>query len=169
MEDFLGEIRMFAGNFAPLGWLFCDGRTLPISQNTALFSLIGTTYGGDGRTTFALPNLNGRTPLGAGDGVAVTPRFLGEVGGTEFVTLQPHQMPGHSHVMAGRTGAAAVASPVGAMPALGEDELYVGSVSGDAATRPLGPSGGSLPHENRQPFLAVRFCIALAGIFPQRP
>lgn len=171
-EPFIAEIRIFAGNFAPRGWAFCNGQLLPIAQNTALFSLIGTTYGGDGRTTTALPNLQGRAPMHPGSGPGLTSRRLGEIGGTETVTLTEAQMPNHTHEMTaspnpgeapGPAKGNALARSVGASVYAPPNKL----VSFAAETMPT-VAGGSQPHNNMQPFLAINFIIALQGLYPSR-
>lgn len=172
-EPFVAEIRIFAGNFAPLGWAFCDGQLLPISQNTALFSLIGTTYGGDGRTTTALPNLQGRAPMHPGRGPGLTSRRLGQKGGVEMVTLSEAQMPSHTHAMrgtaAGLSGLANSSDPADAAFAITTGDSY--SDAGDLvsmAQQALPDAGGSQPHNNMQPFLTMSFIIALVGLYPSR-
>jgi microcystin-dependent protein len=169
-EPFIGEIRIWGLNFAPQGWAFADGQLLPISQNTALFSLFGTTYGGDGRTTFGLPNLQGRAPMHPGDGPGLTTRRLGETGGVETVTLTDAQMPNHTHTLRASTA-------LGDEPAPGGHTLAraVGSYQSDSTSNLVSLSsgaipsaGGSQPHGNMQPFLTLRFCIALVGIYPPR-
>lgn len=169
-ESFIGEIRMFGGNFAPRNWAFCSGQILPIAQNTALFSILGTTYGGNGQTTFALPNLLDRTPLGRGQGPGLSPRDLGEQGGSTDVTLTITQIPLHTHPVPASTSAGADVSPnnetFGVM-GRGRAQIY----SNVAPTVPMAPtaiSGGSQPHPNRQPYLGVSFIITLFGIFPAR-
>jgi microcystin-dependent protein len=167
-EPFLAEIRIFAGNFAPRSWAFCNGQLLPISQNTALFSLIGTTYGGDGRTTTALPNLQGRAPMHPGRGPGLTSRRLGERGGVETITLSQAQMPNHTHQFVGSDEDADRNSPA-ASRYLAEGEQIYGPASnltamGDA----LQNVGGSQAHNNLQPFLAINFIIALQGLYPSR-
>ena len=166
-EPFIAEIRIFAGNFAPRGWAFCDGQLLPISQNTALFSLIGTTYGGDGRTTTALPNMQGRAPMHPGRGPGLTSRRLGENGGAEQVTVSESQMPSHSHSMQGVAGADQ-AAPDNAH-GLGNAPVYAtpGTIVAMGADM-VGNTGGSQPHNNMQPFLAMNFIIALQGLYPSR-
>jgi microcystin-dependent protein len=151
-DPFVGEIRMFAGNFAPVGWAFCDGQLLPVSQNAALFSLLGTTYGGDGRTTFALPDLRGRAPIHAGQGPGLSQRNLGAKGGEESVTLAEAQLPSTTG-----TTRAAVTS-IEPRPSI------VGSVTME---KPPVAAGGQ-PHNNMQPYLAVHFIIALVGVYPSR-
>ncbi|MGA3239430.1 MAG: tail fiber protein [Bryobacteraceae bacterium] len=180
-QPFVGEIRMFGGNFAPRGWAFCNGQTLPISQNAALFSLIGTTYGGNGTTTFMLPNLQGQVPIHWGSAPGGTVFTVGETGGSANVTLTAAQMPAHSHqAQAGVSNLAGnVTDPTNAVPA----QINNGSVkdpatgifgySSSAATGHLAPSavtntGGSQPHSVMQPYLCVTFIIALQGIFPSR-
>ena len=171
-EPFVGEIRMFAGNFAPQGWAFCDGQLLAISQNDALFSLLGTIYGGDGQTTFALPDLRGRIPVHMGSGPGLSPRQLGSNGGNETVTLTVNQLPPHSHALNGTDAAATANSPAGNVPAASNTiDLYATAdpVASDAlASSSLGNSGGSQPHSNLMPFLCVNFIIALFGIYPSR-
>jgi microcystin-dependent protein len=154
-DPFLGEIRLFAGNFAPRGWAFCLGQLLSISQNTALFSLLGTVYGGDGRSTFALPDLQDSVPIGAGQGPGLSTRFLGEQGGSASVTLQLQQLPMHG--LPASTDAATTNRPVDAVPARG------------GRYGPATSSAGSpLPHENRPPYLGLTYIIALQGVFPPR-
>jgi microcystin-dependent protein len=168
-DQFVAEIRMFAGNYAPKGWAFCNGQLLPISQNTALFSLLGTTYGGDGKSNFALPNLQACIPMQHGQGPGLTLRDLGESGGSASVTLTQAEMPQHAHALRA-AASAAQNSPAGNV--LGESaatKIYGPAASlvpmADAA---IAPVGGGLPHENRQPYLAVTFIIALQGIYPPR-
>ena len=170
-EPFVGEIRTFAGNFAPVGWAFCYGQLIPISQNTALFSLLGTTYGGDGRTNFALPDLRGRAPMHAGSGPGLTPRSLGESGGAETVTVTPAQAPAHSHAFRASSGGANSADPSGNVLAnAGAKALYAaGAADTPMSAGAVAPAGGEQPHNNLMPYLAVSFIIALQGIFPSRP
>lgn len=165
IDPFVGEISLFPFTFAPPGWAWCDGQLLPISQNTALFSLLGTTYGGDGKSTFALPNLNGRTPLGPGQGAGLSLYDLGQVGGTETVTLLPSEMPFHAHTVHGTASPATTANPATAVPATGELELYH---AGGVAAGTMAPVGGSAPHNNMQPYLTLYYAIALQGVFPAR-
>lgn len=175
-EPFIAEIRIFAGNFAPRGWAFCNGEILPISQNTALFSLIGTTYGGDGRSTTALPNLEGRAPMHPGRGPGLTTRRLGQRGGVEMVTLTEAQLPNHRHDMQAvqRTQATRGNSldPAGNLLATPETgTAYVDDVAADhvtMATDMIGNTGGSQAHNNLQPFLTMNFIIALVGLYPSR-
>lgn len=167
-EPFLAEVRIFAGNFAPRGWAFCDGQLLPIAQNTALFSLIGTTYGGDGRTTTALPNPQGRAPMHPGRGPGLTARRLGQRGGVETVSLSEAQMPGHSHSMQSDPNSAEQTSPANnALARSVGGSIYAsasGLVSLAGATMPN--AGGSQQHSNMQPFLTLNFIIALVGTYP---
>jgi len=170
-EPFLGEIRMAGFNFAPRGWAFCNGQLMSIAQNSALFALLGTTYGGDGITTFALPNLQGRVPMHWGNGAGLTPRTIGETAGTETVTLISTQMPAHTHALACNSASAGVVTAVGNFPGTlprGGTGIYASTA--DSAMSPLavGAAGGSQPHDNTQPFLCVSFIIALEGIFPSR-
>jgi microcystin-dependent protein len=171
-SPYVGEIRMFAGNFNPAGWMFCDGQLMPISENEVLFNLIGTTYGGDGQSTFALPNLQGRLPVHQGTGTG--PAFvIGEAGGTETVTLTTQQIPIHSHPLMATNGGP-VASPSNANPAVASSTGQIGVlVYGAPASAPttLHPStiqnaGSSNPHNNMQPYLCINFIISLFGIFP---
>lgn len=168
-EPFVAEIRIFAGNFAPRGWAFCNGQLLPISQNTALFSLIGTTYGGDGRTTTALPNLQGRAPMHPGNGPGLTPRRLGERGGVETVTLSEAQLPAHPHT-ARVTEEDGRDNDPGAneFPAAGDQMWGAAASLAPMSGETLAPTGGSGPHNNLQPFLTLSFIIALVGLYPSR-
>lgn len=165
-EPFLGEIRMFGGNFAPRGWAFCDGQLLPIAQNTALFSLLGTTYGGDGQSTFGLPDLRGRFPMHEGQGPGLTPRSLGAVAGAEAVTLIASQMPAHNHTVGASTGEANDVIPTNGYLAAGNQ--YSASANTSLNPAALGVAGGSQPHDNMPPYLVVNFIIALEGIYPSR-
>jgi microcystin-dependent protein len=172
-NPFVAEIRIFCGNFAPKGWAFCDGQILPISQNTALFSLLGTTYGGDGKANFALPNLQGCFPMHPGSGPGLSLRDLGEASGTATVTLVASEMPSHAHAPFASGDAAASASPAGVngpvMLAATSVPVYgalTEPTSLDGAA--IGATGGNQPHENRQPYLALNFIIALQGVFPPR-
>ena len=169
-EPFVGEIRMFAGNFAPQGWAFCDGQLLAVSQNDALFSLFGTIYGGDGRTTFGLPDLRGRVPIHAGSGPGLSPRNLGSKGGTETVTLTTNQLPSHTHAVKGTNDNADASEPGGQLPAQSTTiDLYVNTaptVDFNAAAVP--GVGGSGSHSNVMPFLCINFIVALFGIYPSR-
>lgn len=170
-EPFVAEIRIFAGNFAPRGWAFCDGQLLPIAQNTALFSLIGTTYGGDGRTTTGLPNLKGRAPMHPGPGPGLTSRRLGQKGGTETETLTTAQLPQHTHNLMGinapgttyaATGASGLARSAGG-------NAYQSNASNtDLHVDALTDTGGGQAHTNMQPYLVMNFIIALVGTYPSR-
>jgi microcystin-dependent protein len=172
MDPFLGEIRMFAGTFAPRGWAFCDGQLLAVSQNDALFSLFGTIYGGDGRTTFALPDLRGRVPVHPGTGPGLTNRRIGERGGSEQTTLASSQLAAHTHAMNASTSAASNAvGPEGSVsgatdPALLYGDPGAGLVAMDASA--VSDAGGGQPHDNMAPALAIRFIVALVGIYPSR-
>ena len=169
MEPFVGEIMLFAGNYAPRGWAVCDGQLLAISQNDALFSLLGTTYGGDGRTTFALPDLRGRAPVHQGNGPGLSGRTLGSKGGEEHVTLTVNQMPSHAHPVMGSSANADSGDPAGRVLALADFNLYgVAAPAADMAAAGIGTTGGGQPHDNMMPFLAVNYCIALVGIYPAR-
>lgn len=173
MEPFVGQIQMFGFNFAPRGWAFCHGQLLPIAQNQALFSLLGTTYGGDGRTTFALPDLRGRAPMHFDQGPGLSDRQLGEAGGAENVTLISNQMPAHNHVLHATSAAGSAREPAGhvlAKETAGQTAVY-GDGPVDSSLRPesIGAAGGSQPHANMPPYLCINFCIALEGIYPPRP
>jgi len=171
-NPFLAEIRIFTGNFAPKGWALCDGQLMPISQNTALFSLLGTTYGGDGKSNFALPDLQGCAPMQAGQGPGLSLRDLGETAGEQTVTLLQTEMPAHSH--------GAQAGTPGGQPGPGSNawssglktgpSLYSANGAGNVQMSPFGTSiaGGNLPHNNMPPFLGLTFIIALQGVFPAR-
>ncbi len=173
-DPFIGEIRMFAGNFAPRGWAFCDGQILSIAQYSALFSLLGTTYGGDGRTTFALPDLRGRVPMHAGSGPGLTNRPQGQSGGSETNTLTVNQMPSHTHTATANNPVyddeANSDDPTGTYPAVSGENMYSDQTSGDGAIPEvtIGNSGGGQAVNNMQPYVTVRFIIALQGIFPSR-
>ncbi|MDP9239536.1 MAG: tail fiber protein [Actinomycetota bacterium] len=169
---FLAEIRIFGFNFPPTGWAFCDGQLMPISQNTALFSLLGTYYGGDGKSTFALPNMQGNAPMQPGQGQGLSLRDLGEASGVEAVTLLESEMPLHGHTLSISSQPGEDAAPAG--EALGRSVgalLYQDVVANlvNMAPQTLAPVGGSLPHNNMQPYLTLNFCIALQGIFPPPP
>ena len=177
-SPFVAEIRMFGFSFPPTGWAFCNGQLMPISQNTALFSLLGTFYGGDGKSTFALPNLQNSVPLHQGQGPGLTDRFIGEVGGEQFVTLNTQEMPSHNHSFVGTTANATTVTSSGNQPAKG----FTGNLQGNVQAKmystvapnaqlnqsAIGITGGGLPHNNMMPYLTVNFCIALQGIFPPR-
>lgn len=175
-NPFLGEVRMFGGNFAPRGWALCNGAQLSIAQNSALFSLLGTTYGGDGQTTFALPDLRGRLPIHQGSGAGLTARTMGETGGTETVTLATSQLPQHSHPLNASTDPASLVGPDGGVPATpsGGATPFLYAVPGTSTLQPVTlaptvqPDGGGQPHSNMMPSLCVTFIIALEGVFPSR-
>lgn len=170
-EPFLGEIKLVPYNFAPQGWAFAAGQILSIAQNTALFALIGTMYGGDGQTTFALPDLQGRAVLGEGQGPGLSPYVTGQRGGTESVTLNVGHLPSHGHTVAASSSLSNQSTPtnehIGTAP-LGLGNVYGTSIGGLMPANAVGNSGQGLPHENRQPFLAMYYIIALEGIFPSR-
>lgn len=166
-DPFVAEIRMFSGNFAPTGWAFCDGQLLPISQNTALFSLLGTIYGGDGKSTFALPDLQGRTPMHHGQGVGLTDRQIGEPGGAEAVTLTEAEIPAHSHPVRASNAAATTGSPSSAVTLAAPTTSIYGPPQ-NLVPMAAEIVGGGQPHNNRQPYLVVTFIIALQGVFPPR-
>jgi len=162
---------MFAGNFAPRGWAFCDGQLLAVSQNDALFSLLGTIYGGDGRITFGLPDLRGRVPLHQGTGPGLSPRQIGNKGGSERNTLTVSNLPSHDHSLNGTTNAAGDSSPLGNVPAVGAGvNLYNNSSSPDVTmdSDMIVSNGGSQPHTNVMPFLCIHFIVSLFGIYPSR-
>jgi microcystin-dependent protein len=174
-DAFVAEIRIFPFNFPPKGWAFCDGQLMPISQNTALFSLLGTTYGGDGKSTFALPDLQGRAPMHPGQGPGLSLHDLGENGGSETVTLLQSEMPLHTHTV-GRaldqtgnstTPVSSIWAQAGSLRAA-VNSYHPGPPTGAMKSDVIQPTGGSQPHNNMQPYLTFNFCIALQGIFPPR-
>lgn len=168
-EPYIGEITLFAGNFAPRGWMFCDGQVLPISSNQALFSILGTTYGGDGRTTFSLPYLRGRTPINAGSGPGLSSYRIGDKGGMEMVTLTTAQMPAHTHGLSANTGYGNTPNPDGAVSAKTTSPAYkTGASNTTMNNAAIGYEGGGQAHENRPPYLAVHYIIAVEGIYPSR-
>ena len=173
-DQFVGEIRLFPFNFAPRGWAICAGQLMPISQNTALFSLIGTYYGGDGRATFALPNLGGAMAMHAGHGPGLTLRTVGESGGEQNVTLLTTDLPTHTHTAMASSAAGDQASPIGnywASPGAARGLRAYDPASGTATTMSqlaISPNVGGLPHNNMQPYQVLSYCIALQGIFPAR-
>lgn len=174
-EPFIAEIKIFAGNFAPRGWAFCDGQLLPIAENTALFSLIGTTYGGDGQTTTALPNLQGRAPMHPGRGPGLTSRRLGEKDGVEIVSLNETQIPSHNHEpWQNANTRPSTTEPSGMLPSRHLDEnsqqVYKENPNLDAnfSSEQLAVSGAGQPHQNMQPYLVLNFIIALQGLYPSR-
>lgn len=170
-DPFVAEIRIYGFNFAPKGWAFCNGQILPLSQNTALFALLGTTYGGDGKSTFALPNLQGSVPMHPGQGPGLSLHDLGEIGGSSTVTLLQSEMPSHPHTAFPKTSLGNSQTPVA--------QSWAGSTIAKqyVSTAPnvqmnfaaIGITGGSQPHNNMSPYLTLNFCIALQGVFPQRP
>jgi microcystin-dependent protein len=172
-SPFVAEIRIFAGNFAPTGWATCDGQLLPISQNTALFSLLGTTYGGDGKSTFALPDMQGNAPMMFGQGAGLSLYDLGQIGGEQSVTLLQSEIPAHTHQAVGNVGAGAVNTPTNAtwasMSVL-RQATNIYSASAGSIMSPLagGIAGGGQPHNNMHPFLVLTFIIAMQGVFPPR-
>ncbi|TDN83871.1 microcystin-dependent protein [Salegentibacter sp. 24] len=179
MEPFIGQIMMVGFNFEPRGWAFCDGRLLSISGNEALFSLLGTMYGGDGRTNFALPDLRGRSAVGLGEGPGLSPINIGEKAGAEQITLNTNNMPSHSHNLQASNEAGTASSPVGNYPAVSkfqEDRQspvvsvnsYGNTANSSMASPAIGSSGGNMPFNNRNPYLGVNYVIALVGIFPSR-
>jgi len=170
MDPFVAEIRIFPFNFAPKGWAFCDGQLLPLSQNTALFSLLGTTYGGDGKSNFALPDMQGNAPMHPGQGPGLSLHDLGETGGSETVSLLESEIPSHSHAMN--------ASKADAIDTNVNNELFAKGIGIGMYATPspitamadttIAPAGGDQPHNNMQPYLTLNFCIALQGVFPPR-
>ncbi len=172
-EPFIAEVRIFAGNFAPRGWAFCNGQLLPIAQNTALFAVIGSTYGGDARTTMALPNLQGRAPMGPGNGPGLTPRRLGESAGTQAVTLTEAQIPAHTHTAQATPAPGSQNTPDSTSAisrAVGSNTAYDNTGANDTnlATQSISTTGSGGAHNNLQPFLTMNFIIALVGLFPSR-
>ncbi len=179
-QPFIGQILTFAGTFAPLGYMLCNGQSIPISQNDVLFALIGTTYGGDGVTTFNLPNLQGRTPIHMGLGQGLSPYAIGQIAGVESVTLITQQLPAHTHLAAVVSGTRSNAGTPSANAVLGDTGPQGGTAitdyaafasTGQTALAPqsISMTGQNLPHENRQPFLAITYAIAVQGVFPPRP
>ena len=178
-DPFVAEIRIFPFNFPPKGWAFCNGQLMPLSQNTALFSLLGTTYGGDGKSTFALPDMQGNAPMHPGQGQGLSLRDLGQIGGADTVTLLQSEMPVHTHQLNASDSDATTANPETQLPAKGQWDTgtafgvmgaYSSTSPGNATMAPqaLSIAGGSLPHNNMQPYLTLNFCIALQGVFPPR-
>lgn len=166
-DAFIGEIRIFGCNFAPADWALCNGQLLPLSQNTALFSLLGTTYGGDGKSTFALPDLRGRMPMHPGQGPGLSLHDLGETSGVEAVTLDSSQVPAHNHTLSGGNGPAQQSPGAGA-PGQSDARSYHPGPSTATFDGMLQPSGGGQPHDNMSPYLVLNFCICMNGVFPSR-
>ena len=169
-QPFIGQIMVFAGNFAPQGWAQCNGQLMPISQYDALFSLIGTTYGGDGQTTFALPDLRSRVPIHQGQGPGLSGYVIGQNGGAEAVTLLTTQLPVHTHPAMGNSDAGTNTDPTGGVWASGSTSTYIAGASANTNMNPtsISGSGGGQPHDNMLPFLTLNFCIALEGIYPSQ-
>ncbi len=171
-DPFIGEIRLFGFNFAPRGWAQCNGQLLSISQNTALFSILGVTYGGDGRTTFGLPNLQGRSALSFGQGPGLSSRMLGQSGGEPAVTLINSEMPQHTHPAAASTNLGDQTTPANNVWATGAggrgQNFYASGADVAMSGQAVGPAGGSQPHNNMPPYLALNFCICLEGVYPPR-
>ncbi len=166
-DAFIGEIRPYSFNFPPRGWALCSGQLLPINQNQALFSLLGTTYGGNGTTNFALPNLNARVAVSEGTGPGLSTKSLGEVGGQAAITLSTNNLPAHNHGVA-TASSPTTNSPAGALPATSAHPVYDSNVNTTMASHVISPTGGSQPHDNMQPTLGINYSIALVGIFPSR-
>jgi microcystin-dependent protein len=170
-SPFVAEIRIFACNFAPTGWATCDGQLLPISQNTALFSLLGTTYGGDGKSTFALPDFDGSAAMNQGQGAGLSQRFLGETGGEQTVTLLTSEMPNHNHALQANSqvGNRRPVSGNALARSTGANMYLPSGTITQMAFQAVTIQGSSNPHNNMQPYLALVYCIAMQGVFPQRP
>jgi microcystin-dependent protein len=176
MDPFVAEIRIFPFNFAPKGWAWCDGQILPLSQNTALFSLLGTTYGGDGKSTFALPDMQGNAPMHPGQGPGLSLHDLGETAGTDTVSLLESEIPSHSHGLMSQAAQANRTSPATDAIARTQADQQgkgpyapAGATSAQLNAQAVTPAGGDQPHNNMQPYLTLNFCIALQGVFPSRP
>ena len=171
MDPFVAEIRIFPFNFAPKGWAFCDGQILPLSQNTALFSLLGTTYGGNGKSNFALPNMQGNAPMHPGQGPGLSLHDLGETGGSETVSLLESEIPSHSHALRADVLDIAdtnVVSPTASFALSSGGTLYQATSNASLSDNAVAPAGGDQPHNNMQPYLTLNFCIALQGVYPPR-
>lgn len=173
MDPFVAEIRIFPFNFPPKGWAFCNGQILPLSQNTALFSLLGTVYGGDGKSTFGLPNMQGSAPMHPGQGPGLSLHDLGEIGGSQTVTLIQSEMPSHPHSLMAAVTSSTKSLPTGnsltRISSGATPYKAPGSAQATMAAVAIAPAGGDQPHNNMQPYLTLNFCIALQGVFPQRP
>jgi len=170
VDPYIGQIMMVGFNFAPRGWALCNGQLLSIAQNTALFSLLGTYYGGDGRTTFGLPDLRGRMPIHQGQGSGLTNRTIGQPGGEETVSLSSTQMPQHTHLVAAQSGPGNSTNPTNNYPAASSarDNIYSNTANTTMNAQMDAPSGGGQPHDNMSPYLTINFIIATEGIFPPR-
>lgn len=170
-DPFIGQVVLFAGSFAPRGWEFCHGQLLDINRNQSLYSIVGTTYGGDGRTTFALPDLRGRVPLGAGSGPGLSSRSCGDKGGKELVTLTVAEMPNHNHIATGSQFEGDRTVPVEAVPSRSplRDLQYASSPDTEMHPEAVQPAGGGQAHDNMSPFLGLNYIIAVTGIYPSRP
>jgi microcystin-dependent protein len=169
-QPYVGEIRIFAGNFAPAGWMFCNGSLIAIGQNETLFNLIGTTYGGDGQQTFALPDLRGRVPVHQGQGSGLSARTMGEFSGTETVTITPNQMAVHRHTLKASSSLSNGASGPGGVLAATAVKIYdnISPPSDSMAAQAVSPQGGGQPHNNMAPFLGISYIISLFGVFPSQ-
>jgi microcystin-dependent protein len=174
MDPFVAEIRIFPFNFSPKGWAFCDGQLLPISQNTALFSLLGTTYGGDGKSTFALPNMQGNVPIHPGQGPGLSLYDLGQTGGSETVTLLESEIPSHSHTVESVPGQFTGNSDIAGNNAFAKSaqgnayQPFANGQTANMSPSTIGPAGGDQPHNNLMPYLTLSFCIAMQGVYPPR-
>ena len=172
MDPFVAEIRIFPFTFPPKGWAFCNGQLMVITQNTALFSLLGTIYGGDGKSTYALPDLQGSAAMGPGEGTGLSIRSLGQIGGSEAVTLLQSEIPFHNHSLRASSDPANVIQATNSTTysrSAGGSAYKSGPLNTQMALQTIAPAGGSLPHNNMQPYLTLNFCIALQGVFPPRP
>lgn len=167
-QPFIGEIRMFGGSFAPAGWAFCDGQLMAIAENDALFTLIGTTYGGDGQQTFGIPDLRGRVPAHMGTGPGLSTRVIGEVSGVETVTLTVQQIPQHTHIPQASTLNGNQSSPLNHIWAQSEARQFANVAASQPMSQSVAPVGGSQPHDNVMPFLTISFIISLFGVFPSQ-
>jgi microcystin-dependent protein len=167
-QPYIGEIRMFGGNFAPAGWVFCAGQLMPISENDALFTLIGTTYGGDGQETFGIPNLQGRTPVHAGQGPGLSQNYqIGESSGVEQVTLTTQQIPLHNHAFLASDNISSQTDPADhVLSQSSQATIYISDQPNVAMANKVQPAGGSQPHENMQPYLCINYILSLYGVFP---